>query len=389
MTKFYELFCALTFKFQYSRIEDQETKKNKELDNYRKKLDEILSNRKCKKINDFKKLDKFFNETRKRLEGIISILGVQLMQHLTESMKNSVLAKQNKFHSKICLEEENFEFHNELKNCKDTEREQELEEKIKASKAIKDHTPYCYQYHSYFFKSGEECKNVKFWEGSTVKEKKENKLCRNTFVEINLNEQNEKTVEHFLDTKLPEIWGLYLKHVEMFRGIYSFEDNMERFLADVFPEKLKQLSMSADKFNPQDNLTANSFNISRAPKKYKIFPRFGSKNIKQICDLLDSKRIAQVLTLAGFEMTDAQFNEIISHSVGLHSLEVRNCGLISVNFARDPSTPLNINVKPLLASKTLKKLIMTQNTWGDEIAAKVNSTVINSRLNKQLSLIHI
>jgi len=213
-------------------------------------------------------------------------------------------------------------------------------------------------------------------------------LCRNTFVELDLDEQNEKTVEHFLDTKLPEIWGLYLKHVELFRGIYSFEANMERFLADVFPEKLKQLSMSADKYNPQENMGISNM-FSNNAKKYKIFPRFGSKNIRQINGLLDSKRISQVLTLAGFEMTDAQFNDIISHATDLHTLEIRNCSIISVNFAQDTNTPLNINMKPLLVSKTLKKLIMTGNTWSDETGIKVETTVKNSRLYKQLDTIDI
>jgi hypothetical protein len=299
------------------------------------------------------------------LDAIIGKIGKNCIEIIAGNMRDNVLKKKSIFHSKLCLEEDYLKYLENLKECKNQELERDMERKKYASKQIKNHTPYCYEYHTYFFKSGEECKNVKFYEGRNFKEKEEDRLCNKTFVEINLKDQNKKTISHLMETKLPEIWGLSISHIELFRDNLTFESNMEMFFDDVFPEKLNQLSLEAEPNN--------------------FLPRFSSNNIKQLCKILKTKRIAEIFTLSGFQMTDSQFNTILDHVGNLEELHIKNCDIISAHQNEDSEKPIAINVLPITTSRRLKKINFKDNSWSEEVKLQIYETIQSSKLMKQLT----
>ena len=205
---------------------------------------------------------------------------------------------------------------------------------------------------------------VLFHDGLNASEDYEDFDAHHT-IEINLkNQNNNKVVDHLLETRIPNVYGLVIKGVDLFRNESKpFDIQMQLFFKDVMPKKLQRLALSAD----------GNFK-----------PKFSDKNVKQLCAALREKRIADHLILEGFDFTDAQFNEIIRCSSELSVLLIRNNVVKSVEADSDPNStvPLEISLKPLAGSKTLSTIDLTNNGFPESMQRKLQDYMMNSKAKK-------
>jgi hypothetical protein len=189
-------------------------------------------------------------------------------------------------------------------------------------------------------------------------------------VQIDMKKQNNKVVDHLLETRIPNIWGLIIKGVDNFRNEKPFDLQMQIFFKDVIPKKLHQLCLHAG-------------------GNYR--EKFSDKNVSQLCKALKEKSIDEYLLLEGFEFTDAQFNEIIRSASELHSLYIMN-NTVKPHMAEPDEQgeiKVNINLKPLFNSKTLSVLDISGNTWGDEIDHVLQEQMSSSKCGKKLKSLKI
>jgi hypothetical protein len=198
------------------------------------------------------------------------------------------------------------------------------------------------------------------------------KLDANVSVEIDMKKQNNKVVDHLLETRIPNIWGLIIKGVDNFRNEKPFDLQMLVFFKDVIPRKLHQLCLhSGGNFRE----------------------KFSDKNISQLCRALKDKSIDDYLLLEGFEFTDTQFNEIIRSASDLHSLYLMNNTvkpqLKDADKNNDVGAEVDINLKPLFNSKTLTVLDLSGNSWASELDLDLQEQMGSSKCGKKLKSLKI
>lgn len=232
-----------------------------------------------------------------------------------------------------------------------------MNNKKEANKQIKHHTPYCYEYHDYFFKK--ECEGVLYYDKYSSRGDVK-RLNRDVCIEIDLKYQNNKTIDHMLETRIPDIYGLIIKNVQLIRNEKPFDIQMHYFLREVLPHKLNEFSLFAD----------GSFS-----------PRFSNLNIELFCKCL-KENVGEVLKLSGFEFTDEQFNEIIESSGHLQTVQIKDN---TVTPSQPEESTVKINLKPLIASKTLCNLYLTNNGWGEELSVELHYLIRTSKLYKRLN----
>lgn len=190
------------------------------------------------------------------------------------------------------------------------------------------------------------------------------RLNRDVCIEIDLKLQNNKTIEHMLETRIPNVYGMIIKNVQLIRNEKPFDIQMHYFLREVLPEKLNEFSLFAD----------GSFS-----------PRFSDRNIELLCKCL-KENVAEVLKLSGFEFTDSQFNEIIENCGHLQTIQIKDNTVTPTPPAEgEEATPIKINLEPLISSKTLSNLYLTNNGWGEEMAVQLHYFIRSSKLYKRLA----
>jgi hypothetical protein len=196
------------------------------------------------------------------------------------------------------------------------------------------------------------------------------KLDSNVSVEIDMKKQNNKVVDHLLETRIPNIWGLIIKGVDNFRNEKPFDLQMLVFFKDVIPRKLHQLCLhSGGNFRE----------------------KFSDKNISQLCRALKDKSIDDYLLLEGFEFTDTQFNDIISSASDLHSLYLMNNTVKPqlTDADKKSDVEVDINLKPLYNSKTLTVLDLSGNSWTTDLDLVLQEQMGSSKCGKKLKSLKI
>ena len=111
------------------------------------------------------------------------------------------------------------------------------------NKILNNHTPYCYEYHDYFLKY--EWNNVKYFIKDTTKAQQ--KLNKDSTIHIDLAYLNIMTVNHLLENKFPEIWGIIISNVhKLEREKISFDYQFDYLFENILPFSLYQLSLHSN-----------------------------------------------------------------------------------------------------------------------------------------------
>lgn len=158
--KFYEFHCAIGFASKYLplTLKDIPTQFNEDLDQYGKEVRAPFQNLQGKKIKDLVKVKSYLTKSIKNIDKNMRKVGKHTIASISEEMVKDV--DKGTYQSKLCLEDENKEFLENLSKNAVKTLFNEMDNKREQNKSLNNHTPYCYDYHTQFFK--EECKGVEF-----------------------------------------------------------------------------------------------------------------------------------------------------------------------------------------------------------------------------------